>query len=107
MRYSRLVFLQGRTETLDTQLNPVITLKCNASIHGKTLEMLVTASQRARGPLESKTSKSMGLSVDQLRISLALPLVAAFSHTHHTSHSLWINTTLVVRAICAAGLTFR
>lgn len=69
--------------------------------------MLVTASQQTRGPLESRSYKLVGLSVDQLRISLTLNLAAAFNHTHHSSHSLWINMTLILRAIRAAGLTFR
>lgn len=69
--------------------------------------MLVTASQQTRASLESKTYKLVGLSVDQLRISLTLPLAAAFNRTHHFSHSLWINTTLVVRAICAVEPKFR
>lgn len=66
--------------------------------------MLVTASQQTKGPLESKTYKLVGLSVAQLRTSLTLPLAAAFNHTHQSRHSLWINTTLVLRAICKVDL---
>lgn len=53
----------------------------------KRLEMLVTASQQTRSPLESKPYKLVGLSAHQLRISLTLSLAAAFNHTHHSSHS--------------------
>lgn len=70
----------------------------------KILEMLVTASQQTRGPLESKPYKLAGLSAHQLRIPLTLVPCSSFQSHPSLQSQLWINTTLILRAICAVGL---